>query len=377
MKISISFLLKQILAITFAIFLVGCGSNGVVIKPNYDSKYLSINKSDSVKARVIDVVDKRNVESDNAGECKVGMFNKTVPYKLNEPVPEFVKKSITKLLSDTNDSLYLPLKVIINSFAVSEKTGVFSEKGYFNCDLTFIFPGNADSLSYFNTSVQQESSGLDVTNGLEVVMYTGISKCTEMFADNLSKIHASYRVSNNDTLIFKNQPVHQTELINTNSGKVEKSKNSSYTNFGAGYCSGSNVIFGIQLAYQNYDSIKTNFWGGFGYTFLFYDVDNKSKNLEGNFINFNYRYFVRYFLASGSNGPYLGGGLKLSFGSETIDYITKKQTNFFIGPTIEEVIGIMLGNKVYLELGSYQLKLFGSDLLPDDVGFTVGFYFRI
>ena len=377
MKTSLPNFVSRLLFFSFTFFLIGCGAKNIVIQPNYESIDLKITESNSINAKVINVIDRRNEEPNNAGTCQVGLMNKTVPYKLGEPVADFVKKSVTKLLSNQNDSIYLPLKISINYFFVSEHTGAFSENGYFDCDLTFVYPINSDSLKSFNASVREESSGMDVTDGLEKLMYQGISKCTDLFVANLNKIKPAYPVSTSDSVLFKNNTEHKTIITSTDSVKKGKPRTSSNANIGAAYCSGNNVNYGVQLAYQNYDSLGSNLWGGFGYTLLYYDVENKSKFLEGSFVNFNYRYFLRYHLTSGNSGPYIGAGLKLTFGTETIEYYTKKETNFFVGPTLEEVLGISISNAVFLEVGSYQLKLFGSDLLPDDIGYTIGLYFRI
>lgn len=375
--------IKNSKKLTFAVlsvltlFLIGCGANNIVIKPNYESADLKVTESSTINAKVIEVVDRRNEESNNAGTCQVGLMNKTVPYKLTEPVSDFVKKSVTQLLSNKNDTTYLPLKININYFLVSEHTGAFSENGYFDCDLTFIYPVNNDTLKSFNTSIREESSGMDVTDGLEKLMYTGISKCTDNFLANIKGFKPEQNLNISDSMLIKRNSDNKTIIANTDSAKISKQRTISYTNIGGAYCSGENVNYGVQLAYQNFDSLSTNLWGGFGYTMLYYDVENKSKYLEGAFFNFNYRYFLKYNLTSGSSGPYIGGGLRLSFGTETIDYYSKKETNIFIGPTLEEVLGISISNTVFLEVGSYQLKLFGSDLLPDDIGYTLGFYFRI
>lgn len=377
MKNNLSYLLSRLLILTFVIIFVGCGANNIIIKPNYESSEFKLTESASFNAKVVEVVDRRNEEPNNAGTCQVGLMNKTVPYKLAEPVSDFVKKSISKLLLNNNDTTYLPLKININYFLVSEHTGAFSENGYFDCDLTFIYPVNNDTLKSFNTSIREESSGMDVTDGLEKLMYKGISKCTDNFLASIKGFKPEHNLSISDSVVIKRNSDNKTIIASTDSAKVSKQRNISYTNIGGAYCSGENVNYGVQLAYQNFDSLSTNLWGGFGYTMLYYDVENKSKFLEGAFFNFNYRYFLKYNLTSGSSGPYLGGGLRLSFGTETIDYYLKKETNFFFGPTLEEVFGISISKTVFLEVGSYQLKLFGSDLLPDDIGYTLGFYFRI
>jgi hypothetical protein len=372
-------LVTTFIPIIISIIFVGCGTSNVTISPNYESELFKIENKPELSAEVIKVKDNRKepLGNTNIGIAQVGLFNKKVPYNIDEPVSEFVKKSITKMLSEQKDSLFLPINIIINKFLIYEETGAFSESGNFESELVFIYPVSKDSFITINTFCSEQSSGLDVTDGLENLIYKGITTCTNKFLSGYTNNKSSYFVGNESESIFKTNPDTLLTLDSMDSNIVNQKKHNSDSNIGVSYCSGENVKYGFQLLYQNYDSLNSNLGGGFGYTFLYYQVENKTNYLEGSFVSFNYRFSLRYFVNHTKSGFYLMGGLKLSFGTENIDYGIEKQTSFFIGPTLEEAIGISINNRAMLEFGSYQLKFFGSDLLPYDIGFSVGLYFRI
>ena len=60
------------------------------------------------------------------------------------------------------------------------------------------------------------------------------------------------------------------------------------------------------------------------------------------------------------------------FGETAHFLINESKTSFFIGPVIEESIGIAIGRRVSVEIGSYQVALAGSDMLPTDIGLGIG-----
>ncbi|MDR3666336.1 MAG: hypothetical protein P4L35_05795, partial [Ignavibacteriaceae bacterium] len=75
---------------------------------------------------------------------------------------------------------------------------------------------------------------------------------------------------------------------------------------------------------------------------------------------------------------YFSGGFRFNFGSEQLDYGNdNKKTNYFIGATFDEAIGISISKIIFIEAGLFQIKQFGSDLLPYDFGYLMGLHFRI
>ncbi|MGA8264833.1 MAG: hypothetical protein WB779_10360 [Ignavibacteriaceae bacterium] len=375
------------LVIIFSLFYIGCGSNQVLITPNYKSEELNLKARKDVNAKVIMVIDDRKEKADNLGIAQVGILNKKVPYNLDQPVSEFVRKSVTQMLSTKEDSLFLPLKIVIHKFMVWERTDMFSETGHFYCDLSFIYPMERDSFDYVDTQADELSSSLDVTNGLEELMYEGISKTTESFLEKYREKSSTYLASAVDSTIFGNniEPVSAdaniTETIDTSSSQYNYRKVvAQYVvdeYVGPTYSAGKNIKYGIQFLYQRFNKLGSHAGGGFGYLFLYYNVENPSKFLKGSFVNFGYRYDLRYFLSPGNKGLYLSGGMRLAFGNEKINYGSREETHFFFGPTLEEALGVSINNRILLELGAFQLKFWGSDMLPDDVGYSFGMYIRI
>ena len=167
--------------------LYGCGGGPVIIKPNYDSQIFNDNViKDSKNKKIVRVIDNRNERLSYAGTAQVGIFNKLVPYYLDEPVNEFVEKAANKIInSKTIDGKFVPVNVVIDTFNVYEKTGMFSEHGYFDCRLRFYFPVKKDSTVSITTSSHKISGGMDVTGSLEQLMYEGVLDCVEQFNDVL------------------------------------------------------------------------------------------------------------------------------------------------------------------------------------------------
>lgn len=114
--------------------------------------------------------------------------------------------------------------------------------------------------------------------------------------------------------------------------------------------------------------------GGLGFALSVYDIENYDSMIKGSFVGLNARYSLRYFLSGSRNGPYFSAALRLTFGNEKINFGRESRTNYFFGPTLEEIAGISIANRVYIEAGLFQVKLFGSDMLPTDTGFSFGTY---
>ncbi len=135
------------------------------------------------------------------------------------------------------------------------------------------------------------------------------------------------------------------------------------------FYSGEKVKTGFQVSYANFHQ-KTNrkYEIGLVYGLIFYDIENKDNNLEGFFKSYGSAIAFRYYLKPDLKGLYFSGSIKLSFGFEKIVYGYKEESNFFFGPTFEESIGFSMNKKLLLELGLFQIKHFGSDLLPSDLG---------
>jgi hypothetical protein len=361
----------------FACF-YGCANN-MVVKPNYQADAFKKKiVSEISNPKVISVIDNRHNDSTFVGIAQIGLFNKKVPYYLTEPVSSFVGSSMNKLIyDDKQNHQYVPVKIVIDSFYVHEKTFVFSEKGYFDCRLRFYYRLTNDSVNSYAVSSHQVSSEMDVTNSLEGLIYNGMKDCAGQFMDYYGKNLPKDSVKNElpDDLIIAS--TIKTNQI-SDSLKSKSSKKTTGT-IGFQYLSGDIVNYGFQISYQAYSAFgNPQLEGGFGYTATYYDIINKRDYLKGSFFSFGGKYALRYFISPSPSGLYFSGGFRFNFGSEQIDYgYDNKKTNYFFGATFDEAIGVSISKIVFIEGGLFQIKQFGSDLLPYDVGYLIAFHFRI
>ena len=366
--------------ITISFYLSNCGSNRVILRYNPDDPVLENKELKRENARVVLVSDNRPVEPEYAGTAQTGMFNKKVPYLLDEPVSKFITESINELLAtaDTTDSI-LPIGIQINQFQVSEKTFAISEYGYFDCQMNFYFPVTRDSFAIARISDHQSVKRSDVTGSLKNLIYTGIFNCTKQFVEEFYDSSPKYFISTRDTLLFADiksiyarsfadQKEDTTNQIVYQSPYVTKS----YLKFGI--LRGDKIKTGYQVAYNLYRYKRTsNLHFGVGYTANYFDLANVRDYwlLEGKFINFGAQFLARYFLTPNRKGVYLAGAIFLTGGVEKINYGYDEEENFFYGPVFTERIGLNIENRILLEAGLFQLKLFGSKLLPSDMGYKL------
>lgn len=370
MKVRFTFL-SLLVIISF----YGC-SNSVMIKPNYDTYVFKENIiRDSSNYKVTKVIDNRKTEPTLAGTAQVGMFNKTVPYYLNEPVRQFVENAVNKIIYNKKATKeFASISIAIDSFKVYEKTNLFSENGYFDCKLRFYFTTADDSLYSIITSSHQVSNRLDATGSLEGLIYQGLVDCVQKFYKTYKDISPNNIVKREKSSEINIAGVKTIEVPDTSENETNN-----FTIFGAQYLKGDKIKNGFQFTYQFYSPFKNpQFEDGFGYSFSYYDILNNDDLLKGSFFSFNGRYSFRYYTASSQNGIYFSGGLRLTFGNEKIDYgYSNTKSNFFFGPNIEEIVGISISKKVFLEAGLFQILYAGSKLLPSDFGYLFGFYFKL
>jgi len=158
------------------------------------------------------------------------------------------------------------------------------------------------------------------------------------------------------------QGQHQVRQIGENS-----------SNIGFGFLSGDKVESGFSLYYSFLSSEEeSQLETGYGFAINYFDVLNLDDGYKGHFFSYSPQLVANYYL---NNGPFklqLSGTILLVFGSESINNTT---TNFFIGPQFREAIGLMIANTMCLKAGLFQLRHFGSDVLPSDIGSFFGLDF--
>lgn len=360
--------------------LVGCGGSSVVISPDYGKIPSSALRLQRDQVEVLRVVDNRADTSNQIGTAHVGMFNKEVPYLLSTSVSDFVWRIADSVMTKSAKSdVFTPVTIFIDTLQVGERTGFFSEEGYSQCNLRFSFPVRADSIAEVFTRSELTSGGMDVTNSLEDLVYAGVAECVATFVEGtLDKTSERLLVSANSGAVWAAQPtmVASTEkprALEQGYAPLIEAPRLSISELGFFYYRGDKVKTGIRGSYQALIGNEAqSFFLGYALSLTYFDIENRQDNLVGRFLNFGGRLPLRYYTGTGSVTPFLGASVTFSGGTEKIDYGTSEESSFFFGPVLEEVIGISFDKKVSLEFGSFQLRYFGSKLLPSDIGFTGG-----
>jgi len=253
--------------------------------------------------------------------------------------------------------------------------------------MNFYFPVTRDSFAIARISDQQSVKRSDVTGSLKNLIYTGIFNCTKQFVEEYYDNSPKYYISTKDTLQLTDiESIYTRSFASQKEDTTDQStyQSSDQPTYQSPYITRSYLKFGIlkgdkiktgyQLAYNLYRYKRTsNLHFGIGYTFNYFDLVNERDYpyLEGKFFNFGGQFLTRYFLTPNGKGVYLAGAIFLTGGSEKIDYGYEQEDNFFFGPVFTERIGLNIENRILLEVGLFQLRLFGSKLLPSDIGYKL------
>ncbi len=391
---------KIIIAISILILLSSCGADRMLMKADYDNGFYGDESLKTDEIKVVKVTDNRfkskaekaskpkpkkkshrglrrkkkkiNIQDSAvfAGYAYTGAFNKKVPFILDVPITEFVENSINKMISNSNagDS-FIPITVDIDTFYVYEKIGMISERGIFKCALRFHYQATPDSFKIIKTySLQEVNAGVDVTNSLENLIYKGMHECTEQFIKHHRKGKYDVVSSGIATKSMSGGGDSKIPVIVEENAYGEKQQESDSRGvIGGTYYSGTKIKSGVGIYYNSMFYRKDKqFVHGIGYVFSYYDVENTEAGIRGAFTGLSIRYNPRYYFFKSREWLYLAGGVRLSFGTEKIG----NNTNFFIGPTFEEALGIKIG-PLSIEGGLFQLRHFGSQILPNDTGFII------
>ncbi|MGE5498156.1 MAG: hypothetical protein ACM3Q2_08805 [Syntrophothermus sp.] len=367
-------------SIILAAFLSGCGPSSLTLNPNYNNPALH---KDTINAncRVIKVVDNRRTKTKAIGFARVGVADKKVPYYVDGTIEEFVKSSINKLVgSELNRNSFVPITVVVDSFAVYEEKAVIGEKAKFDCNLRFLYPYKKDSIRTIPTRINEEAFNIfDATDTIEGLIYKSIDECTDHFTKTFNEDKAKYLVSPGevDEIRIDSVVIASRDLNNDNSNDYLKPYPSPFFC----YLAGRKIHKGFNVVFQKYfpSKVDRQLQFGSGYEFSYYDVHNPETMIYSYFIGISARYAGRYYLSSSKSrsGPYLGAAVKLFSGTENIIIWGNNKRHFFIGPTISEMAGVSINEKVFLEIGAFQMRLFGSEMLPYDTGFNAGIGFRL
>lgn len=377
MKSPLAFILSVCSLSSFT--LVGCGGNEVLLQPDYSKKEITTQRINNATIKVSKVVDNRTTEAQTIGTARVGMFNRTVPYRISIPMKDFVKNVYDSLFLPVSQAPVIPIVVFIDTFEVKEEYSLFSEHGVMHAKMIFGLPVSQDSLLYMYTrSTETVSSGIDVTDLMEPLVYQGIVNCGLQLYDTIRTIHnqfVSYGVDSIPTspaVVRAPLPGQATGL----GGKIPPSK--AYSDIGLSFMSGGKIKFGVTLSYNTLkQGDSTLAMHGTGYGIAIRNIRNLDEHVEGTGISFGGCFILRQLLSRQSTSPYIGLQGTLNFGNETIDYGTHKKSSFYFGPLLYESFGLCIDKKAYIEAGAYQILLIGSTMLPNDIGFGFSVSFGI
>jgi len=370
----------------FSIIFIGCGGSEVMLKPKYDGKEISTKKISQPNIKISKVVDRRTSDNKTVGTANVGMFNKTVPYHLSVPLNEFVQSIYDTLFLLRGDAAAIPAVIYIDTLEVGEYSTLFGEHGRMKAKMFFGVPLQSDSTIYITTRFDESvTSGIDVTNMLEPLLYKGIVDCGLQFAKKIDAMDVHPR-ANQDQQNATPESLSTTAILAPPPSNIEnaieatepQSTPKSFSDGGIMYSKGSVVKSGVRLFYnmllQN-DSSKKML--GFGYNLEVLSIDNTKDGFKGTMVTFGGNIVYRRLFSDAPTSAYVGLQGTLTFGNETIDYGTRKETSFYFGPILRETIGVTFSQKVYIEAGLFEILLIGSKLLPSDIGFTAGISFGI
>lgn len=173
-----------LLLLTLILF-AGCGARQVLVVPDYGNPHYDqadLHRPDLV---VVETADARGNAPNRVGTAQVGMFNNKVPYLLDEPVADFITRSVNTMVGAEPDALRMcPVTIRIDELSAGEHTGLFKEEGSARCRMHFSFPVDPESFRTVDVStVRTGSSMADVTGSLEDLLYESVADCTRQFLE--------------------------------------------------------------------------------------------------------------------------------------------------------------------------------------------------
>ena len=152
---------------------------------------------------------------------------------------------------------------------------------------------------------------------------------------------------------------------------------------GMSYYTGSKITGGMQIEFRM--SWQKPDWE-YGYSVGFLYVNFITSSYEGSLWALNMPWNMKYMLKDDIISPYLGGTIKLIAGRSDENGKTQPNyfdnsgnvgNNYFWGPTFEESIGLSIDRSLFIEGGIYEMFLFGTNILPDDIGFRLSLHFTV
>src|SRR5467141_377807 len=241
LKYSLPRFLLTAIAGMAAILACGCGGSSVIFTPNLANPELHSQNLKREKAKIVRVTDGRRRPTKDIGTVHVGMFNKSVPYLLEGDLGDVVKSMLDTLIVVPGDQ---------------EKISLFSEEGYFACNLRFTYPVTPDSSCSRSLFSKQTTSGMDVTGDLEPLIYKGVADCARSFVTTVLDKSPGLEVAKDSvrTLAVLNptpsSPGQSREPGNPEQNIAAEPSRHDASEIDFHYLKGSKVTIGARVAYS-------------------------------------------------------------------------------------------------------------------------------
>ncbi|MBI5326331.1 MAG: hypothetical protein HZB41_13840 [Ignavibacteriae bacterium] len=347
-------ILKVFLIIILSILIHSCKSESYILNASkfYTNKADKKYQIDSFK--VVNVIDNRETKDSVIGIADMEGNHLTI----DKPLVDYLKLGFNTLIcKDSNQTNYIPVTVYVDEFYSKRFAAFWKQAVNHKFSYLFEYPYRdeikrlriMDSLLLFDDPSVAQQIGL---------MNRGIRESARFFTAKLKddKLLDTVSVFSKEQLSEKGK----IDSINLVPARIFEFKNG----FLGNYYFGQKTQFGFLLSYlMMFHPPGARGEVGYGYSFQYYKI-NYDDN-EGSLYGLNTPLIIRYNLTDNLNGLFLGCGLSIIYGTEKAGYLDYK---FFVGGRIEESIGYYLTKNIALNAGFYQMGLFGSRLLPTDIG---------
>ncbi|TAL69814.1 MAG: hypothetical protein EPN82_04115 [Bacteroidetes bacterium] len=372
MKKTISYLSFSILLL-FALLLNSCRTINIGFKPNYENKFYRNSYLKRLNTKVVKVYDNRpnigQYGSKYLGYVLTGATNKKTPYLITEPLADYIQKFVNLTLDSSSfANKYVPITMTIDTFRIYETYDSYKETGYINCSMFFSFPVSQDSFNVIHTYTTKEiSSKSDVTELIDIIIYDAVLSCTEKFINEYDSSN-KFLVEPDTDLDKYTKKVETPKDLKVDSDNTLDSMKKYLRSITLNYLTGNLIKSGYNFSIfsKEYEE-EQQFFHGLGYGFHFLNLENIEKNYKGGLYGLMSYYEIKYFTFKSLQGPYLSGNLSFLYGTESI----MNKYSLFFGILLKESIGLMLG-PILVEAGLFQVFVIGSELLPQDIGYSLG-----